>query len=46
MTFGVFALLKSLGERHFIQRMNETDVVTRSAFAGALSDEYGRRGRC
>jgi hypothetical protein len=29
MTFGVFALLKSLGERHFIQQMNETDVVTR-----------------
>ena len=29
VTFGVFALLKSLGERHFIQQMNETDVVTR-----------------
>lgn len=29
MALDVFALLKSLGERHFIQQMNETDVVTR-----------------
>lgn len=29
MTLGLFALLKSMGERHFIQRMDETGVVTR-----------------
>jgi hypothetical protein len=29
VTFGVFAWLKSLGERHFIQQMNEAGVLTR-----------------
>lgn len=29
MTFGMFALLKSFGERHFIQEMDETGVLTR-----------------
>lgn len=29
MTLGLFALLKSMGERHFIQQMDEAGVVTR-----------------
>ena len=29
MTLGLFALLKSMGERHFIQQMDEMGVVTR-----------------
>lgn len=29
MTLGLFALLKSLGERHFIHQMDEAGVVTR-----------------
>ena len=30
MSFGLFALVKSLGERHFIRRMDETGVETRA----------------
>ena len=29
MTFGLFPLLKNWGERHFIQQMDDTGVVTR-----------------
>jgi len=29
MTLGLFALLKSMGERHFVQQMDEMGVVTR-----------------
>ncbi len=29
MTFGVFASLKSAGERHFVRRMDESGVETR-----------------
>jgi len=29
MTLGLFALLKSMGERHFIRQMDETGVLTR-----------------
>ena len=29
MTLGLFALLKSMGERHFIQQMDDSGVITR-----------------
>jgi len=29
MTFGLFAVLKTMGERHFIRQMDETGVLTR-----------------